>query len=301
MADDSAPRMIEIGAQCNNNCIFCCQYELRKERDKTTQELKQEIDLARKDGKQKVSFLGGEFTIRDDAVEIISYAKSLQFKYIHITTNGRMFSYEDFAKRIIKAGLTVANFSVYGPNAEVHDGLTRVKGSFDQTMEGLSNYLKYEQRVAASITLVKGNCRHVLDTLKVLESRGVHLFHINGPIPEGLAKMNFSKTIPKYSDLIPHLKEAADYCRRKGLFVRFTNIPLCHFAEYKDYIDEVSNQPVSVMTAGKVITEDQKRKGMKTKLDACKVCACDSICEGVFREYVEKYGRDEFKPLQQAW
>jgi MoaA/NifB/PqqE/SkfB family radical SAM enzyme len=299
MSKDETPRMIEIGATCNNNCLFCCQYELRKQKDKKTTQIKKEMDLAKRDGKGKISFLGGEFTIRPDAIEIISYAKKLGFEYIHITTNGRMFSYDSFAKKILSAGLTVANFSVYGPNAGVHDSLTRVKGSFNQTVSGLKNYLKYESRVAASITLVKGNYRHLLDTIKMLESMGLGLFHINGPIPEGLAKKNFSKVVPQYRIFIPYLTQAVDYCKKNNMFVRVTNIPLCHFADYKEYLDEVCSQPISVMTDdGKVITEDEKRKMMKVKISKCKNCSHDSICEGVFKEYLKHYGDKEFKTLK---
>lgn len=296
---DESPRMIEIGAKCNNNCVFCCQYEMRKERDKTTQEIKQEIDLAKKDGRKKISFLGGEFTIRQDSLEIIAYAKSLGFGYIHITTNGRMFSYDDYAKAIVKAGLTVANFSIYAPTEDVHDSLTRAKGSFQQAINGLQNFLTHERRVAASITIVKGNYKYLVETITMLQGIGVHLFHINGPIPEGLAKLHFRKTIPKYSHFVPYLTKAVDHCKKYNLFVSITNIPPCQLPNYTDRIDEVYNEPISVMTdQGTVITEDQKRKMMKTKLSCCNECSYDLACEGVFIEYVKHVGEEEFVPVR---
>lgn len=297
MPKEESPRMIEIGASCNNNCVFCCQSEMRNHPDKTTAEIISEIDLAKNDQKNKVSFLGGEFTIRPDCFTIIGHAKKLGFEYIHITTNGRMFSYDDFAKSLIGAGLTVANFSVYGPDTSVHDACTRVKGSFDECIKGLKNFMKYERRVAASVTVTKQNHQYVLATVKSLQALGVHLFHINCPIPEGLAKDNFHEVIPSYAEIVPQISEALDYCKRENLFVRITNMPICLMHSYQDYIDEVCNEPISVKNnEGLIITEDEKRKSMKMKLASCSSCKYYKLCEGVFREYVKHFGEDEFRP-----
>ena len=59
-----------------------------------------------------------------------------------IATNGRMLSYEDFARTILKAGLNSLVFSIHGHTAKLHDSLTRAPGSFKQLNKGVKNVQK---------------------------------------------------------------------------------------------------------------------------------------------------------------
>lgn len=294
-----APRMIEVGASCNNNCICCCQYNLRKYPDKTTEEIKQELDLAKHDKTTKVSFLGGEFTIRTDALELIGYAKELGFEYIHFTTNGRMLAYEKFTQAILSAGLTAVNFTFYGHDADTHDKITRTEGSFEQLLKGVKNFSKLSDRKIASITVLKENFQLLPQMLQLLEELGFDKVQLNGSIPIGMAYDNFSQVMPRYSALTPFLNDFSTMCARLGWSLQIANIPPCTLKEHIDKIDEIVSKPITVIDwDGKLVTEAMKRLSMKKKMPTCQHCSLVSVCEGVFGEYVKRFGTKEFIPLK---
>jgi len=81
------------------------------------------------DGIEGIVFTGGEPTARRDIFELINYARFLGFKVIQIQSNGRMFSYMDLCRFIVKAGATEFSPSVHGYNEKTHDFLTSAKGS----------------------------------------------------------------------------------------------------------------------------------------------------------------------------
>ena len=85
--------VIFLGYGCNNNCVFCMNYEKRDLPEVNSKEIKKEILEAKQRGRDYLELIGGEPTIRSDILDLISFAKKLNFETIHITTNGRIFSY----------------------------------------------------------------------------------------------------------------------------------------------------------------------------------------------------------------
>ncbi|NYZ79288.1 radical SAM protein, partial [Candidatus Micrarchaeota archaeon] len=96
------------GTACNNNCIFCApgprQNSIKPEED--TLRVKSELYKNRCKKQKGVLFdcNGGEPTTRSDIIEILSYAKELGYKEIQLQTNGRMFCYPEFTKKVVDAG-----------------------------------------------------------------------------------------------------------------------------------------------------------------------------------------------------
>ena len=143
-----------VGYSCNNNCWFCSEMRNKGKPDKDTRTVKSELFNSRKNGFQRIVFTGGEPTIRPDIVELVSYAKSLGFEEIFIITNGRMLFYEELARRLAEAGLTHILFSLHGPNAAVHDCLTRSPGSFKQTVQGIKNMVNTHRVLVENNTVI---------------------------------------------------------------------------------------------------------------------------------------------------
>jgi len=121
--------VIIVGYQCNNRCQFCNDANKRELPNKTTVQIKKEIIEVKK-RTTYLELIGGETTIRPDALELISFAKELGFQTIAMSTNGRMYSYLEFTKKMIAAGLTDIVFSIHGHQAKIHDYLTPIAGQF---------------------------------------------------------------------------------------------------------------------------------------------------------------------------
>lgn len=192
---------IETGLNCNNRCLHCPQPAIRGAGPVTQPsfiEIRQKIDTARAQGYSQVSFSGGEPTIRRDIAELVSYARKLGFEKVSLTTNGRMFSYPKFADAMLKAGLTGVSISLHGPDAQTHESMTMVPGSFDQALAGMK-FLKErtaELGIDFDITtitvLVPANIDKLRKILLLAEDHGATL-HIVQPFilsKENLARGN---------------------------------------------------------------------------------------------------------------
>ena len=58
---------------------------------------------------------------------------------VNIITNGITSSSRAYVEQLAAAGLTSAQVSLEGPNAEVHEALTQRRGSFAKTVRGIEN------------------------------------------------------------------------------------------------------------------------------------------------------------------
>jgi radical SAM protein with 4Fe4S-binding SPASM domain len=78
---------------------------------------------------------GGEIMMRKDFFEILEHAHARTFS-IKLKTNGVLIRKKE-AERIRALGVESVQISVYSHRAEVHDAITKMPGSFRQTIEAV--------------------------------------------------------------------------------------------------------------------------------------------------------------------
>ena len=286
---------------CNNNCVFCINGERDRAIYKKTNILKQDMLEGKKKGATYLELIGGEVTIRGDILELVSFAKSIGFKTISITTNGRMMAYPDFAEKIVAAGMTDVVFSLHGPTAKVHDALTRSVGSFDQLMKGLENVKKLGLKsIGTNTTIVKQNFKllpKIGELIYVLGIRNAEFIFVDPNI--GGARKDFKKLVPTISSISPYVKKCLDLGsngKSKHWHIRY--MPLCNFSNYLNQISEVDERE-NFNTAH--VAPDFKNNSVETsraeagkiKIATCKKCDLNDICEGVWKEYAKNVGTEE--------
>jgi len=246
--------------------------------------------------------MGGEPTIRDDILDLIRFAKNLNFKRIILSTNGRMFSYPDFTKKIIEAGLDAVIFSIHGHNAKIHDYLTGVRGSFNQTIRGLNNLFKMGfSDIRSNTMIVKQNFRYLPRIGKFIAARRIKNSDFIFPYcNKGGSYYRFYKIVPKISQAAPYIKKCFDFGRKNHLNWSARHLPLCFFHDYLSQISELRDKR---MVISRIDTDSrtfdfvgqQKNERIKTK--KCKGCKLYNICDGFFKEYFKHYGDEELKPV----
>ncbi len=300
--------VIFLGYSCNNNCVFCINTQRRNRvKDKSTSEVLKEVYLAaRKEKIDIIEFIGGEATIRDDFFEIISAAKKLGIPDIVIATNGRAFSNIDFCKKAIKAGLSTIIFSIHAHNAKLHDKLTNSPGAFSQMMRGIENLKKIGfSNINANTTVVKTNYRYLAEIANLHVKLGIkNVEYIFVDPQEGGANKNFSKLVPRISIASFYMKKALDIGIKNGFYqwkVRY--VPLCYFSDYLEYISEINEAKLfkSKHWAPDFKNEDvveSRKKYARIKTKRCNGCRLYNICEGIWKEYINKYGDAELKPIK---
>ncbi|MBL7130728.1 MAG: radical SAM protein [Candidatus Omnitrophica bacterium] len=290
---------IKIGFNCNNHCRFCVQGNKRTlYSSKTTEEIKKILQETRRDW-DSVVFTGGEPSIREDIIDLVSYAKRLKFETIQIQTNGRMFCYKQFCNEIISAGANEFSPAVHGHTAELHDYLTCSEGSFQQTLSGIKNLKEYGQRIITNTVVTKSNYRHLPQIAQLLLDLGVNQFQFAFVHALGSAKENFASVVPRMSLVEPYAKEGLDIGIKAGISVMTEAIPYCFMRGFEKYIAENIIPSTKIYDANSIIDDftETRQKESKAKGPLCKTCRYYNVCEGPWKEYPEKFGWKEFCPV----
>lgn len=291
---------IKIGFQCNNRCKFCVQGSKRDYLPaKSKKEIKDSLKESFVKGKRGVVFTGGEPTLHPHFLELVRYAKRTEFKEIQIQTNGRMFAYNDFCLKTIKAGANQFAPALHGPNAKIHDFLTSVKGSFEQTVKGIKNLKKMNQYVLTNTVITATNAKYLPQIAKLLVDLGVDQYQFAFLHISGRAAENKDWIVPQKTKILKYIKEGLDIGIKAHKKVMTEAIPYCLMKGYEDYIAEKIIPPSIVYDAGFVVedyAQYRKNKG-KAKGPNCRQCKYYKICEGPWKEYPEIFGWDEFKPI----
>jgi len=290
---------LKVGFRCNNWCRFCAQAHKRDKGDKSTQEIRKELEEGRKDC-DSVVFTGGEPTIRPDILEIISYAKKLNYNPIQIQTNGRKFYYKPFCEQIIRAGANEFGPALHGHIPECHDFLTRSPGAWKQTVQGIKNLRELNQYIIMNTVVVKPNYRYLPELAELFVKLRVDQFQFAFVHAVGNAWENYDMMMPWLSLAVPYIKKGLQVGIDNGIKVMVEAVPFCLMDGYEKYCSEIFIPPTQIRDLGGIVDpkfEETRVKEGKVKHKKCKKCKYDLVCEGPWKEYPEKRGWDEFEPV----
>ena len=125
--------LFELTYRCNLDCIHCyCKGSEGLEKEFTTQEIKDILDQIHKEGCLEITFTGGEPLIREDFLEIYSYAKEKGF-VITIFTNGLLFT-EKIIEYLVKSPPFSIEITLNGITGPTYESITQVDGSFKRAI-----------------------------------------------------------------------------------------------------------------------------------------------------------------------
>lgn len=143
----------ETTYDCNLYCVHCFM-----DRDKPSlgfEEIVNILDQLANAGTLFVSFTGGEFFARKDALDIIDVAHKRLF-IIDILSNGTLID-ERIASFLGQRNVRRVQLSFYGCCACTHDSITRILGSFMRTTEGLHALLEAGVKVEIAFPMMSQN------------------------------------------------------------------------------------------------------------------------------------------------
>ncbi len=180
----------ESTIKCNLHCAHCRRVEDDDAAgtDMTTAQAKDMIDQLADVGAEQnfmpiIVFSGGEPLCRSDLFEIIDHAGKRSIK-LALATNGTLVD-AAIAQKIKDSGITRVSVSLDGADANTHDKLRMLTGSFDQAVCGIKNLFEKQVPFQINITLTKNNAHQLEDIYELSKSLGAVAVHIFMLVPVG--------------------------------------------------------------------------------------------------------------------
>ncbi len=307
---------VETGFGCNNRCAFCYQDDYRAQLDRPPDlprdDIVARLRYGRAEGFTAVGFSGGEPTIRPDFVDIVALARRLGYAHVAVTTNARRLADPDYCRALVAAGADSFGVSLHAPEAPIHDGLTRARGSFAETLQGLDNLLQLRARERAALrlnlfTLVcRKNAAQVPELLARLATRGVELFVLQ-PLIYARGTLELGRRLSlDLPELLDTVRRAADVARAHRVRLRLYNLPPCALPDHGDVLDRPSHPPAKIFRehdrarpgdarAERAVPPSPPGRAAETSPDApphffrlttCAACAARADCPGLHATFL---------------
>lgn len=232
---------LKIGNLCNNNCDLC---DRKLDTTPTTDEIKNKLKGIRKET-DKVMFSGGEPCLRKDILELIGYAKGLDFDTIGIFSNGRIFFYEDFCKKLIQAGVNYYKIYLFSNSSKEHNKITKSPKSFKQTLIGIKNLKELKQKI--EVIFLNEKSEKILTKKEISnllnKNLNTQVLMINAPVPS----VSGTEVQPI------GLMYAASYLEKNDINAEIIDLTVENFKGNSliDYIQKTS--PAFVVVSGKIL------------------------------------------------
>src|SRR4051812_46331812 len=162
---------LEITPRCNLTCGHCYTRSSPYRTDPGLVDWRRVLQEAFDLGCRQVQFIGGEPTLHPLINDYLRAASELGDEFIEIYTNLVKLS-DDLLHSIEAFDVNVAT-SFYSPNAEIHEQITSVKGSFDRTVAGIEKIIERNIPLRIGITSMPENQHEVRKAISFLKARGV--------------------------------------------------------------------------------------------------------------------------------
>jgi len=125
---------LDLTYRCNERCVHC-YLDHHDHGEMTTAEIKDLLDQMAAAGVFYLTISGGEILMRRDFFEILEHARLRTF-CIKLKTNGILIRKQE-ADRIKALGVESVQISIYSHIPEVHDAITKLPGSLQQSIEAI--------------------------------------------------------------------------------------------------------------------------------------------------------------------
>jgi radical SAM protein with 4Fe4S-binding SPASM domain len=225
----SAPYRMDLALtyRCNENCSHCYNARPRTYPELDTRAWESIISQLWEVGIPHICFTGGEATLREDLPALISCAED-NGQITGLLSNGRRLSDYGYAKSLRDAGLDHVQITIESARSDVHDGMVRAKGAWQDTVAGIRNALDLGLFVMTNTTLLMANASHIVETIDFLADLGVPTIGCNALIYSGKGK-DVGTGIPE-ERLAPLLDAVKDVTERNGQrLIWYTPTQYCHF------------------------------------------------------------------------
>lgn len=285
---------------CNSKCNFCIVDSPFVKDDSISRKRVSRFlrDNAGK-GYEAVNIHGGEATIRRDLLDILDEIRELGYPTVLLQTNGRKMGRMAYAQELVNRNVGTFIVSMHGATALTQDRISKSLGSFAQAVQGIRNVKELGSKVRTNSVVCKDNFTELPEIVDLCLDLDVDHINLSALHTAGTALRNFWEVTPRYDEIQSYVFEAVDRAVRRDRVVTLEGFPYCAIPGYEKYmINWQENQ--FKMLYRTLIFEDYEAfmdGNARVKDERCGGCAHNQSCGGVYKEYAEFVGWDEFHPV----
>ena len=148
---------IEVTGKCNERCRHCYIPNSFKDKGKDMpfEQFRKIVDEFAQMGGLHITITGGEALLHKNIIDMLNYCRS---KDLEITLLSNLISLsEDVIVALKKTNVNMVNVSLYSIDNDIHDYITKVKGSCEKTKAAIELLVKNNIPVQISCPVLKSN------------------------------------------------------------------------------------------------------------------------------------------------
>jgi MoaA/NifB/PqqE/SkfB family radical SAM enzyme len=282
---------------CNEKCSFCVVGSpLAKTDSVQYNQLLSFLVTNADEGFESLNLHGGEPTILPRLMELLDTARTFGYPRVEIQTNGRRLKDPEFVQALKDRGVELFVISLHGADSHIQDNLTQTPGGFAETIEGIRNAKRAGITVRVNTVLTRMNMNQLGNICRLCVELGVDHINISNLHPVGSGYFALDLQAPTVREtrtaLLPVLRELLD----GGHKVTLEGFPLCVVAPYQQLAIEDGSRFIRMLYQGTVYDNYDEFMDDHTREfgPICTDCPLHSECGGVYLEYAERRGWDEF-------
>ena len=289
-----------LGYECNVQCDYCSITPEMRHHNLATAEVVEELARARALGMTRVSFGGGEPTIRRDLFPLMRYARDRGFTSVKVSSNGLMYSYEEYARRAVEAGITDFHVSAMAHTPDLYAKILGLANGLDLVTRGVRNLVSLGQAPMLDLIVKDDTFRHLPDIVAYWAALGARTFPLCLVSRSHRNRENLA-SLPRVSEMRESLFQAFDRGRELGVNVYSRHIPRCMLRGYESCCRDLREDRVLVVTPGSRFFLWESAISPNTYSPKCAPCRyAHRECPGIRRDYLDRFGDDEVVPYAGA-
>ena len=291
---------VMIGYACNVQCDYCSITDEMRKENMATAPVMAALAEARRRGATKVSFGGGEPTIRRSLLPLVRWCRDRGYRSVKIPSNGLMYSYRSFAEEACDAGITDFHISFMAHTDELYARIMGKPDALSLVTQGVRNLKALGRKPVGDLIIKHDTWMHLADIVEHWAGLGIDTFNLWLVSLSDRNRDNL-ESLPMVSQMRAGIEAAFERGKRLGVTVRSRHIPRCMLPGYEEHVVDLREDKVLVVTPRATFALWESRISPNTYAPKCDGCRYQhNSCLGVRGDYLERWGDAELRPAYRS-
>lgn len=276
--------MVSVGHICNLRCEFCQYAHLPSKHWRKLDDCKKDVDAAVGSGCNQIDIVGGEPTVYPYIIDLVKYCREAGLAPI-LATNCQAINSAESIKAFLDAGVEHFLCSV-NAIGKVYNKLSGNDKAWGKMQSALNNFKSMGVSFKVNCWLVVDNIWQLSDIVNYTADRGA--MSINFSVPIGSYD-----TQARLSEISPALIGALELCDSRGVECSVKHMPFCFL---RGHFDKCYNSQQSQHDHGHCVNSVDD-SSLYERSSRCGECALSAICDGLSKQYIDRFGDSELSPV----